>query len=151
MSDALDEPRRPAALYTPELLALAVSLGPVPYDPTMPFKGEARSRTCGSSLYLSLSLDGDARIDRVGVRAAACAVGQAAAAIFVAGAPGQTRESLGEARGGIARWLSEGGVLPDWPGIEALAAARPHVSRHGAILLAWDAALAALPNAEARG
>jgi hypothetical protein len=34
--------------------------------------------------------------------------------------------------------------MPDWPGIALLRRARDYPGRHGAILLAWDAALAAL-------
>lgn len=151
MTDAAAVPQRAAVLYTPELLALAVSLGTIPFDETMPFTGEARSRTCGSSLRMSLATDDPGRISRVGLRAAACAVGQAAAAIFAQGAEGLGRRDISDAREAIAHWLVRGGTLPSWPGLDVLEAARAHTSRHGAILLPWDAALAALPNAEARG
>ena len=151
MSDVAAVPARMAALYTPELLALAVSLGKLPYDDKMPLSGEARSRTCGSTVRLSLSTDDEGRISGIGLRAAACAVGQAAAAVFAQSANGRDLREISDSRVQIARWLAEGGALPSWPGIAALEAARAHASRHGAILLAWDAALAALPNAEVRG
>lgn len=50
---------------------------------------------------------------------------------------------LSAAAGEIEQWLN-GGPIPDWPGFEAIAAARDYPARHGAILLAWRAALVAL-------
>ncbi|MGN3973056.1 iron-sulfur cluster assembly scaffold protein [Tsuneonella sp. SYSU-LHT278] len=137
-----------AALYTRDLLALAVSLGEMPFDPAMPLSGEARSRTCGSSLRISLALDEGGRIRRVGLGASACAVGQAAAALFARSAAGQNRADIAAARSEIASWLAGAGSLPDWPGLAALDPARAHPGRHGAILLAWDGALAALSKQE---
>jgi hypothetical protein len=37
--------------------------------------------------------------------------------------------------------------LPDWPGVEAIAAARDYPARHGAIMLPWTAARDALSSA----
>jgi hypothetical protein len=122
-----------AALYTPEVLALATSLAAYPLNDNLIFRGSARSQSCGSSLELGLALDGD-RISQVGLRAHACAIGQAAAAA--------ERE--------VAAWLA-GGSLPAWPGIAAIAAAAAYPARHGAVLLPWRAALSALPSAAACG
>jgi hypothetical protein len=36
--------------------------------------------------------------------------------------------------------------LPDWPGLTAIAAARDYPARHGAIMLAWQAARQLLPT-----
>ena len=47
---------------------------------------------------------------------------------------------------GLRDWLvQETAPQPGWPGLDALAAARAYPARHGAILLAWRAALEALP------
>lgn len=138
-----------AALYTRDLLALAVSLADFSIDPAMPFVGEARSRTCGSSVAFACSVGDDGAIERIGLRASACAVGQAAAALFARHAAGRTRGEIASARAEIAAWLAGTGPLPDWPGLAAIAPALPFPARHGAIPLAWDAALAALPNAGA--
>jgi NifU-like protein involved in Fe-S cluster formation len=143
--------RQGAALYTPELLALAVALADYPLDPALPHEGAARSRTCGSTVKLRCSIDQERRIAAAGVQAAACAVGQAAAALFVRHAPGLGVEEIARSREELAAWLEGGERSPTWPGIEILAAARAHNARHGAILLAWDAALAALSKAEVRG
>ena len=132
------------SLYSPQMLALAVELADIPLDPRAPFSGEARSRTCGSTLALGCAIDGDGAISAIGMKVSACAVGQAAAAIFAHGAVGRIRKELLAAERGIAAWLSGGGKLPDWPRLEVLEPALPHKGRHEAILLPWRAALDAL-------
>jgi len=134
-----------ARLYTPEVLALATSLAAHPFDPAMPFTGEARSPSCGSALALSLRLDEGGRIAALGLRPQACAIGQAAAALFAAGAAGRSRTEIAAAETAIAAWLGGSAGQPDWPGLAAIAAARAYPARHGAILLPWRAALDALP------
>ena len=131
-------------LYSPEILAAAVGLADFPFDPRLPLQGEARSRSCGSLLKLALSLDDRGLIARIGCRAQACAVGQAAAHVFAVAAPGRSPQQIAESRTQLAQWLAAGRPVPDWPGIALLDAARDYPARHGAILLAWDAALAAL-------
>ena len=135
-----------AALYTPDLLALAVSLAQWPLDDAAPYKGEARSTTCGSTLAFSCSLDAQGAVCAPGVRVSACAVGQAAAALFVAHVGGCDRSQIESARAEIADWLANGNDVPRWPGFSLLEPARAYPARHGAILLAWNAALAALPK-----
>lgn len=133
-----------ARLYTPEVLALATSLARFPLDAATALHGTARSPTCGSTIEMSLSLDNAGSIERLGLRAHACAIGQAAAAIFAESAPGRGREAIAAAEAQVQAWLG-GGTLPDWPGLAAIEAAQAFPARHGAILLPWKAALAALP------
>jgi NifU-like protein involved in Fe-S cluster formation len=135
-----------ATLYSRELLGLAVSLADWPYDAEAPLTGSARSATCGSTTALSASLDRHAHLIQPGLRVTACAVGQAAAAIFAAHAEGRTRGEIATARNAIADWLRMDGPMPDWPGFAVLEPVRAYPGRHGAVLLAWDAALAALPK-----
>ena len=136
-------------LYSPEILAAAVRLADYPLDAALPLAGEARSRSCGSTLALRLELDGSGRISAIGCRAQACAVGQASAAVFLAHAIGRTRSELVAARDALEAWLTDDAPRPDWPGMALLDPARAYSARHGAILLAWDAALAALASAPA--
>jgi NifU-like protein involved in Fe-S cluster formation len=140
-----------AALYTPEVLALATSLAGHGWDEALPLKGSARSRSCGSTLELGLSLDGQGRIDRVALKSHACAIGQAAAAIFASGTPGRTASDIRAAHRAMRDWLSGEADLPDWPGLAAIAPARDYPGRHGAILLAWQAAEEALFSNDPRG
>lgn len=132
-------------LYTAEMLGLATGLARWPLDPGMPFRGRARSASCGSTLELSLACDDGGQIADLGLLAQACAIGQASAAIFAAAAQGQTRAQIATALDQIGNWLA-GGALPDWPGFAAIAPARDFPGRHGAIVLAWRAALDALPS-----
>ena len=133
-------------LYTPQVLALATSLAALPLDETLPLQTTTRSKSCGSTLTLGLATGPDGAIARVGLKAHACAIGQAAAAIFAQGAPGRSPADIAKAEAGLADWLSGTGAQPDWPGLELLAAARAYPARHGAIKLAWMAARELLPT-----
>ncbi len=96
---------------------------------------------------MTLMLDTDGRIAQLGIKAHACAIGQASAAIFASQASGLGRAAIDAARQSITEWLGGVGPQPDWQGLDALAAARDFPARHGAMLLAWNAALDALPSA----
>lgn len=134
------------ALYTPAILAAATGLAAYPWDEGLPMRGEARSRSCGSSIAMALALDDQGRIARIGLKPHACAVGQAAAHVFVAAAAGRSSEDIAAARAALAEWLAGAGPLPDWPDIALIEPARSYPGRHGAIMLAWDAALDALSS-----
>ena len=131
-------------LYTPEILALAVELADYPRLPSPDTSTQVRSRTCGGTLTLDLLLDEGGRIDTLGLSVSACAIGQAAAAIFAREAPGRGPEEMLAAHGEIETWLSGEGNMPRWPGIGMLEPARAFPARHGAILLPWKAAVDAL-------
>ncbi len=132
-------------LYTPEILGLATGLAAFPWDESLPLRGEARSRSCGSTIALAIAADAQGRVARIALRPQACAVGQAAAAIFAQGAAGRSGPEIRQAADALAAWLAGEGALPDWPGVAALAPARGYPARHGAILLAWQAARELLP------
>jgi len=136
-----------AKLYTPELLACAVQLAEYPFASGFATEADARSATCGSTLRLGVDCDDEGRISALGLRAQACAVGQAAASIFAQSARGQTATDIARAADEIRFWLTDPEApQPDWPRIDLLAPARSYPGRHGAILLAWDAAVRALSN-----
>jgi NifU-like protein involved in Fe-S cluster formation len=138
-------------LYTPELLALAVELAEYPPLDTAPAHGEARSSTCGSTLTMDLALDDRGRIARLGLRVRACAVGQAAAAIFARHAPGRDLAGIRDVLARLEAWLDDEGPAPEWPDVALIAPAREYPARHGAMLLPWKAADAALSSAAAAG
>lgn len=132
-------------LYTPEILALATSLAQWRWNQAFPLRATVRSRSCGSTLSLGMEIDIDRRITAIGIKAQACAIGQAAAAIFAAGAIGRGGSELVDAERRLTGWLAGEGAVPDWPGIDAIAPARAYPGRHGAIMLAWQAASDLLP------
>lgn len=131
-------------LYSPELLALATGLAAYPLVQDLPRRAQERSRTCGSTIELGLELDGDGRIARLGMRVAACAVGQASAALFARSAIGRSVEDVASATARIEHWLGGGGDLPDWPGLGVLEPALALTSRHEALMLPWKAAMTVL-------
>ncbi len=135
-----------AALYSAEVLGLAVRLADFQLTDDLPFKASARAPLCGSNVELGLALDDQGTVTRIGLKAHACAIGQASAALFAQSVTGQRRDQIAEALNEIEAWLTDGTApAPDWPGLSAIAAARAYPARHGAILLSWKAALAALP------
>lgn len=134
-----------ARLYTPEVLGLATGLARFPLGDDLPLRGEARAPVCGSTIELGFRTGASGRIEQVGVRSHACAIGQAAAAIFVEAAPGLGAAVVAAALHDLEAWLNDPAApLPDWPRLDRIAAARSYPARHGAILLPWKAALAAL-------
>ncbi|RJX66411.1 iron-sulfur cluster assembly scaffold protein [Tsuneonella suprasediminis] len=132
------------------MLALAVSLAGYPLLTDLPLSGEARSRTCGSTLSVGLACDSAGRIERLGLRVAACAVGQASAALFARAAVGSDASHIAATLAEFERWLADEGPLPDWPELAILEPARAYPGRHGAILLPWIAAHDALSKLPAR-
>lgn len=136
-----------AALYSPGVLGLATSLAAWPLDPALPLHGSARAPLCGSTIELALELNADGTITRIGLKAHACAIGQASAALFAQSVPGRNRVDIAASYAELAAWLGDPAApLPAWPGLEEIAPARGYPARHGAILLPWKAALAALPT-----
>lgn len=132
-------------LYTPAILGLAVSLADWPLTDDLPHQAELRSQSCGSVVRVGISLDDTGQVARFGVKAQACALGQASAAILAAQVTGQGQGAIVSARDALAAFLAGERADPgDWPGIEHLASALPYPARHGSILLPWRAAVAAL-------
>jgi NifU-like protein involved in Fe-S cluster formation len=138
-------------LYTPELLALAVELAKWPRLGDAVLHGEARSPTCGSTLAMDLALDEGGRIERLGMAVRACAVGQASAAIFARSAERHGPEDIAQTLAQLEAWLAGEGALPAWPGLAPIEPARAYPARHGAMLLPWKAALAALSSTAPAG
>ena len=133
-------------LYTPELLALTLRLACYPWTDDFALTGSARSHSCGSTLTIGVELDPSGAIARTGMRVQACAVGQAAAAIFADAAKGRTRTDIENALNALTAWIAGDAPSPDWPGITAIEAARAFPGRHCAMKLPWQAALAALSS-----
>lgn len=136
--------RAATRLYSPALLGLATGLADFRLTDDLPMRAEARSRSCGSVIALGLALDEAGRIARIGMQVSACAIGQASAALLAQGASGRDPDAVVAAADALELWLAGQGTLPEWPGIEALAPARDHPGRHGALLLPWTAARTAL-------
>ncbi|TNE47352.1 MAG: iron-sulfur cluster assembly scaffold protein [Sphingomonadales bacterium] len=143
-----------AALYSTEILSLATELANYPLRADCDHFGEARSRTCGSSLKLGFSLDPSGHVSGLGISAASCAIGQASAAIMARHAKDKTLADFTQILEQIEAWLGGNGIdppLPDWPELAKLSAVIDHKARHGAFLLPWKAACEALCNSGSTG
>lgn len=136
-----------APLYTTEILRLAASLEAPSKLAREDGRAEARSPTCGSRVATTVQLDGESRVEGLSQHVHACAFGQASAALLERGAVGRSRSEVKNAHDRLSGWLAGGEVVPDWPGLTALAPARTRKSRHGAILLPFRALLAAIEAA----
>ena len=133
-----------APLYNRDILSLAVATAEYLPLPEARYHASLRAPLCGSRILLDLDLDDRDRVTAVGMHVEACALGQASAALLARHAPGRSLEDIRAARAAIAGWFGGGGDRPDWPGFDLLAPAKDYPARHGAILLPFDAAIAAL-------
>lgn len=130
-----------SALYTRDILRLAASIPHQRRLESPQMSVEKSSPICGSRVVVDVSLDGEGRVAELGQEVRACALGQASAALMGAHAIGRTSAELAAARDALAAFLAGGRDDPGaWPGLEALAAARPFTARHPSILLAFEAA-----------
>ncbi|MBX9814451.1 MAG: iron-sulfur cluster assembly scaffold protein [Proteobacteria bacterium SG_bin5] len=137
-----------APLYNQEILRLAARVPPPRLAAPMA-SVEKRSPICGSRVTIDVAVDRDGRLAELGMLVRACALGQASAALFAEHAPGRDAADLAAARDALAAWLAGEGPMPDWPGIEIFAPARPHSARHASIRLAFEAGAEAVAAARA--
>ncbi len=147
MSDADDLMQ----LYSKRILALAADVPHAERLAEPDGSAMKRSPLCGSTVTVDVGVE-DGRIARFGQDVKACALGQASAAVLGGAAIGRTRAEIAEARRALKAMLKEGGPTPAAPfdGLEALAPAKDFKNRHASILLAYDATLAAMDDAEAK-
>lgn len=133
-----------SALYNRDILRLAASLISGDRLEQPDGAAEARSPLCGSRIQAEIETSDDGTIKALALRANACALGQASAAILRANAVGESFASIADIREGIADALSGKSEMPDhWSGLKLLSPAKDYPSRHAAILLPYDALLAA--------
>ena len=136
-----------APIYTRDILRLAASLGEPAVLDRIDGEVELRSKTCGSRVSVAVTLDGG-RVTAVSQRVAACAFGQAATALMLAGAVGRDEADARTALAGVERWLKgDDAAVTAWPDLAVLAPAQSRSGRHGAILLPFQALLGAIEAA----
>lgn len=135
------------SVYSRDILRLATRLAAYPPLAAPLGVGEARATPCGSRMTLTLALQ-DGQVTEAGAQVQACALGQASAAVLLAGLPGLGSEDVAARRERFRDYLQGEGEADGE--FELFRAARPLTARHGAILLPYDAALAALEDALSR-
>ena len=134
-------------LYTRDILRLAASLGEPAVLERVDGEVERRSVTCGSRIAVQVEM-GDGCVSAVSQRVEACAFGQAAAALMLAGTVGRDEAEVRAGLAGVECWLKgDDAAVTAWPGLAVLDPARSRVGRHGAILLPFQALLGAIEAA----
>ncbi len=105
------------------------------------------SPLCGSRVAVDLAMDGDRIVD-FGQTVRACTLGQASASLMARHVVGQTAGELRAVAKTLRAMLKEGATPPEgeWAELAVLAPAQRFKSRHGSILLAFDAVVAALDD-----
>lgn len=133
-----------SALYNRDILRLAASLVADDRLENPDGSAESRSPICGSRIHADVALAADGTVTAIALRANACALGQASAAILRANAVGTDLATIAELRDDIAAGLIGKTYMPDrWAELALLSPAKDYPSRHAAILLPYDALLAA--------
>ncbi|WP_439271129.1 iron-sulfur cluster assembly scaffold protein [Pseudochrobactrum sp. HB0163] len=128
------------ALYQRELREMAAKIRAdkrlVPADISV----TRTSPVCGSSVTIDIRRDG-AYIHELGWRTRACTLGMAATAIVVQAAIDQNFKAVEEIAAMLRRLLQgEDVTFPaGWQALEMFAAARTFPSRHGSIMLPFEA------------
>ncbi len=136
-------------LYTERLLALAADIPLTDPIDAPQARASKRAPMCGSEVTVSLDLE-QSRVSRFAQDVRACALGQASASVLGGLVIGKSGAELARAREELSAMLK--GAEPPAPpfdGFSVLLAARDYTNRHASILLALDATLAAIAQAEA--
>ncbi len=133
-----------SALYNRDILRLASSLVAGDRLDNPHGTNEVRSPICGSRVQADVEIAEGGIVAALALRANACALGQASAAIVRANATGMDLGTIAEIRAGVEQALKGGAEMPStWPELVLLAPAQNYPSRHASILLPFDAVLAA--------
>ncbi|KZX97677.1 MULTISPECIES: iron-sulfur cluster assembly scaffold protein [unclassified Sulfitobacter] len=135
-------------LYSARILALAADIPCLGRLDDADASVTRRSPLCGSTVTVDVRTGGD-RLEAFGQDVKACALGQAAAAVVGAAAPGATRAQVETARDQLRAMLKSGGPVPDAPfeGFEVLTPAVEYKNRHASILLSIEALADAMAEA----
>ena len=136
-------------LYSQRILALAADMPRVGRLENADASVTRRSPLCGSTVTVDVRSDGGRIID-FAQDVKACALGQAAASVVGATAPGLDLGSVREGRDAL-RAMLKGGPAPSapWDGFAVLEPARDYRNRHASILLSIEALTEAMERAEA--
>ena len=136
-------------IYNKDVLRLAAAISRI--DPLAEPDAHVhmRSPLCGSTIDVELKVE-KGRIADYAQSIKACALGQASASVMAQVGIGTDAAEIKRVRDALEKMLKEEGPPPDgaWAALKALQPAKEAKSRHGAILLPFDAVLKALAEAE---
>ena len=135
-------------LYNTEILSLSATLKNETLDAP---QGSARkvSKLCGSWVEIDVNLDGGV-VSEAALRVQACALGQASAAILKTQIIGASLDDLIAARDALRDMLKSAGGPPTgrFERLKLLAGVSAYPARHASTLLAFEAAVEAVRQAQ---
>jgi NifU-like protein involved in Fe-S cluster formation len=134
-------------LYSLEILRLATSLPHNETIKTHQASATCRAPVCGSEMTVDVALDDTNHIAALAIRAKACALGQASAAVLRCKALGHDAAQIRRVSDSLKVALQNGSGELAWPELELFRYASDFPARHGAIMLPFDTLLAALEKA----
>ncbi len=128
------------ALYNKEILRLAASLPAYRRVDDPVISVTKTSRICGSRITIAVKIE-DGEVADYSQEVKACALGQASSAIVAKNIIGKTWHDFAPVAEKVETLLKEEGPPPDgeWAEFQVFLPARPHKSRHSAILLPFEA------------
>lgn len=138
-------------LYTKDILRLAVSIPHEERIADADGSAECRSKSCGSRVAADVMVSVDGQISDLGIEVHACALGQASASILSREAVGKSKDRIEQARAQLEQFLNgQTEAIGEWDRMNLLESVREHKGRHAAVLLPYDAILAALADAQSK-
>jgi NifU-like protein involved in Fe-S cluster formation len=137
-------------LYSGRILALAAEMPRTERLEHPTATAKRRAPLCGSTVTVDVKVT-DGVVTDYAQDVKACALGQAAAAIVGANIVGLTLPEIQAGRDALYAMLKENGPVPPAPfaELEVLQPAKDYKNRHASIMLAFDATLDALSDAQA--
>ncbi|MEP5762873.1 MAG: iron-sulfur cluster assembly scaffold protein [Litoreibacter sp.] len=135
-------------LYSTQILGLAADIPNLERLTAPDASTKKRSPLCGSTVTVDVNSK-DGHVSQFGLDVKACALGQASASVLSASIIGCSLADLERAQEQLKGMLKNNGPVPDAPfeGFKVLTPAREFKNRHASIMLALDASVEALRDA----
>ncbi|MFZ5671160.1 MAG: iron-sulfur cluster assembly scaffold protein [Pseudomonadota bacterium] len=139
-------------LYSARILTLAANMPRSGRLVAPQGSAEKVAKLCGSRIVADLVLGDDDRVSDFAQEVKACALGQAAAAVLGANVIGAGVDEIAAARDQLAAMLKSGGPAPTgrFEDLAVLAPVKDYPARHASTLLAFEAAVEAARQAQAK-
>ncbi|MEE9347899.1 MAG: iron-sulfur cluster assembly scaffold protein [Robiginitomaculum sp.] len=135
-------------LYNDDILTLAASLRNGRLERPC---GAARktAKLCGSEIEIDVAMQGKL-VSQCAMRVKACALGQASAAILYKNIIGASLDDICAGQEALRAMLKDGADYPSgrFGALQVLKGAGKYPARHASILLAFDAAIAAIKDSQ---
>lgn len=133
------------ALYSKDVLRRAATIGRTGRLSAPDATVSRVSPVCGSRITVDLKMK-DGVVSDYAQDVHACALGQSSAAVLAEKVIGRSGAELREVAGTLRAMLVDGAPPPggDWSGLAILAPVHDHKTRHGAVMLAFEAVIDAI-------